>query len=170
MATARVLIVDDEPAVLELTAYLLRDAGYEVIKAPSGEDALHLVRTSPPVDLLLSDVKMPGMKGPALIEAVKRDSPSTAVMLMSAFTESAPPSGVPFLSKPFSPAKLVAMVEEVLAASAQAREALARALDRAQELQAESKLLVSETEDVIQAVLERRRRQGENTPGPEEPK
>jgi two-component system NtrC family response regulator len=80
----RVLAVDDEPAQLELVAGFLRKRGFEVLEAPDGTAALARVRAEP-VDLILTDQKMPGLSGLALLEAARRVDPEVAVIVMTAY-------------------------------------------------------------------------------------
>jgi DNA-binding response OmpR family regulator len=80
-----VLVADDEPMVLQTVAEALRDAGYQVLEAKGGEDALALVRNHPgPIHLLLTDVVMPGILGPELAARVQAQRPETRVLFMSA--------------------------------------------------------------------------------------
>lgn len=119
MATARVLIVDDEPAVLRLVSRALVGSGYEVLGATSPGEALNLVQSSPRIDLVISDVVMPEMRGPELVREVTRHSPSTAAILMSAYVDGPElPPDVPFIQKPFIARELVATVERTLGRSA----------------------------------------------------
>lgn len=116
MGATRVLIVDDEPAVLELLGGILERLGYEVCPASSGREALEIFRSGPAPDLVVSDVVMPGMRGPELIETLRRDSPGIAAMLISAYGAPALlPPGVQFLQKPFLPRALADAVKCALA-------------------------------------------------------
>jgi DNA-binding NarL/FixJ family response regulator len=118
MATARLLIVDDEPEILSFVSRVLKNR-YEVISASSPRNALEIVRTKSAIDLVLSDVEMPEMRGPDLLNEVNRISPSTMGLLMSGNEEYATllPAGIPFLKKPFSSIELHASIESTLAAS-----------------------------------------------------
>jgi CheY-like chemotaxis protein len=79
-----VLVVDDEEAVSRLVARFLTHVGYRVLQAANGEDALAIVRLrQPPVDLVLSDVVMPGMDGIELAGWVLDECPGPAVILMT---------------------------------------------------------------------------------------
>lgn len=81
---AVVLVVDDEEAVSRLVARFLTHLGYSVLQAASGEEALALVRLrQPPVDLVLSDVVMPGMDGTELARLVLSEYPGPGVILMT---------------------------------------------------------------------------------------
>ncbi len=72
MASCRVLVVDDERPVVDLAARVLGAAGFEVLSASSAGQALTLIRGKKPVDLVVSDVVMPGMQGPQLVEEIQR--------------------------------------------------------------------------------------------------
>jgi DNA-binding NtrC family response regulator len=80
---ARVLVVDDEPPQLEILRLILRDEGYEVVTAGSGRGALAALRKQP-VDLVLTDLKMPDVSGIALLEQILRVQPGACVVLMTA--------------------------------------------------------------------------------------
>ena len=81
---SRILVVDDEEPMRHMLELLLRRAGYEVRSAASGEAALELTDAEP-VDVVLSDVRMPGMDGLALVERLTDEHPEITVVVMSAF-------------------------------------------------------------------------------------
>lgn len=81
----RILVVDDEIGTRVSLAELLRLEGYEVTTASSGEEALAMVAGKPPFDLMVLDLKMPGMDGLQLTEAVQKHSPDTVIILLTAF-------------------------------------------------------------------------------------
>lgn len=83
--TPRILVVDDEATTRISLAELLRLEGYDVSIAASGEDALEVIDRDPPFDLMVVDIKMPGMDGLQLTEAVQRRSPDTVIILLTAF-------------------------------------------------------------------------------------
>lgn len=115
MTTATVLVVDDEPLVLEVVERALARSGYDVLAAQSASEALEIVKTKRPIHLVLSDVVMPGMSGPELLKSVKQLSPSTAAVLMSGYVCSGPiDMAVPFVHKPFSLPALVSTVARAL--------------------------------------------------------
>lgn len=115
MSTATILIVDDEPLVLELAERALARSGYDVLAVQSGPEALEILKQKRPIDLVLSDVVMPGMSGPELLKSVKQLSPSTAAVLMSGYLSADQiDAAVPFVRKPFSLPTLVGTVSRVL--------------------------------------------------------
>lgn len=127
-----VLVVEDEPLVRNFAATALRAAGYEVLTAPDGFTALDIVRgRHPPLDLVLTDVVMPGMSGKALAQEVERLSPSTAILYASGFSEDVIvhrgvlTPGIEFLQKPYGPRDVAARVRELLDRRAQDRAATA---------------------------------------------
>jgi two-component system, cell cycle sensor histidine kinase and response regulator CckA len=122
MGLAKVLVVDDEPAVLKLINAILTKSGYEVLGASDGHKALEIVNQPTAIDLVISDVVMPGMKGPELLDHVRKVSPSTALMLMTAYSpgDVLPAGPALVLRKPFMPAELLAAVERPLRGAARA--------------------------------------------------
>ncbi len=80
-----ILIVDDEATTRISLAEVLRLEGYNVLTAENGERALEVIDTHPPCDLMIVDLKMPGMDGLQLTEAVQRRSPATVIILLTAF-------------------------------------------------------------------------------------
>lgn len=122
-ARHNVLIVDDEHVVLAITSRMLRNAGYGALEAPSARQALTLLeRAEPPIDLVLTDVVMPETDGRTLGRLIGERYPGIPVAYMSAypvndvFHRGAPGPNLPFLSKPFSPEALLALVKSVLLA------------------------------------------------------
>ncbi|HEU4682409.1 MAG TPA: PAS domain S-box protein [Gemmatimonadales bacterium] len=116
-----VLLAEDRADVRRFTARVLRESGYEVLEAESGEAALALARDHPgPVHLLLSDAVMPGMSGRILAERLRASRPETRVVFMSGYTDDAVlqrnvvESGLTFLQKPFTPLRLAAAVRSAL--------------------------------------------------------
>jgi CheY-like chemotaxis protein len=110
-----VLVVDDEEQVRKLTCRILERAGYVVLNAPSGPEALKISRASGAIHLLLSDVEMAGMSGIELCKQVKVERPGTTVLLYSADLAHAADSIYPFLGKPFIPKDLLNAVMTTLA-------------------------------------------------------
>lgn len=120
-ATRHILVVDDEHLVLTLTSRILRNAGYCVLEASSAREALRIFRRQdPPIDLVITDVRMPETDGRVLGRLLAERYPCLPVAYMSAhsindvFHRGSPGPNLPFLSKPFSPETLLALVKTVL--------------------------------------------------------
>ena len=123
-----VLLVDDDDAVRSLAGRSLRRQGYTVLSTGSGDEARQLAANrEPPIDLLVTDVMMPGMNGPALADALRRENPRLKVIFMSGYADDAvsePPVGdrTRFLQKPFATVDLPRAVRELLDAGGPPRE------------------------------------------------
>jgi CheY-like chemotaxis protein len=112
---ARILVVDDEPAVLGLVSKALSIRGYETHAAPSPTMALELATSGPHFDLVLSDVIMPEMCGPELVKRIAQICPTIAVLLMSGqIAAEALPMRAAFIGKPFLMKDLYLAVEKAL--------------------------------------------------------
>ena len=119
--TGTVLLVEDEDAVRLFSARALRNKGYKVLEAKGGETAIELIKALPePVDLVITDIVMPDMDGPALVEWVRERDPNMRVICISGYAEetfrkrlSAAPD-IHFLPKPFSLEQLAAKVKDVM--------------------------------------------------------
>lgn len=112
-----ILVVDNEPSVCKLVARVLEHLGYTVLEAASGIEALRIARSSPkPVRLVLTDVLMPKMSGPELVEQLLPLHPEMKVLFMSGHTgtEFAPDNNHALLQKPFSPQALVDKLCDVM--------------------------------------------------------
>ncbi|HXN48796.1 MAG TPA: response regulator [Bryobacteraceae bacterium] len=119
MAKARILVVDDEPAVLQFVAGVLERAEYEVAPAAGARQALAIIADADPFDLVVTDVVMPEMCGPELAGEIQARSPSSAIMFISGCVPVGQlPRGIPYLGKPFSPRDLLSAVGRVLSTSA----------------------------------------------------
>ena len=119
---ARVLIVDDDPAILQLVALNLELEGYDVLRATSGPEALEIARDRAP-QMIVLDVMMPGMDGYAVCEAL-RESEATGgvpVLMLSARTSASDQQraldagAVGYVTRPFDPSDLIAIIERHLA-------------------------------------------------------
>jgi PAS domain S-box-containing protein len=120
---ATILVVDDEPSVLQLMASILGSHGHAVIEAPSAAAGLLAAdRHDGEIDLLITDVVMPGMTGPQLATEIRRRRPSIAVLLVSGYSEATialdDPTRDDLLEKPFTPDDLVARVDALIGARA----------------------------------------------------
>jgi len=97
----RILVVDDEPAVCESIRMLLSYDGHEVETASSGAEALAKFDPAK-IQLVFTDFSMPIMKGDQLAAEVKRRSPQTPVILLTAFPPAVPPAAIDLvITKPF---------------------------------------------------------------------
>jgi two-component system, cell cycle sensor histidine kinase and response regulator CckA len=116
-----VLVVEDSGPLRALTRRLLEDAGYRVVEAGSGADAIATAASEPPA-LLLTDVVMPGMSGRQLVEALWERIPGLPVVLMSGYTDDVMLQhglvfgNAVFLEKPFTRAQLLRVVHAALTA------------------------------------------------------
>jgi two-component system, cell cycle sensor histidine kinase and response regulator CckA len=121
LSAARVLVVDDEQLCLDVTSRRLRREGYEVFPASGPRQALEIVKKNPLMDLVLSDIHMPEMRGTELVREIARISPRTASIFMTAFVLNPRdvPKGVALLKKPFSTQELIFAVQAALARSAE---------------------------------------------------
>jgi two-component system cell cycle sensor histidine kinase/response regulator CckA len=119
--TETLLVAEDEPAVRALTCHVLRSAGYTVLEAETGEEAVRVAdRHAGPVHLLVTDVVMPGGGGRELAETLAERHPGARVLFLSGYTADAVVrhgilgERADFLQKPFTPAALARKVREVL--------------------------------------------------------
>ncbi|MBI5687509.1 MAG: response regulator [Verrucomicrobia bacterium] len=117
-----VLLVEDEDPVREFAVRLLREAGYTVLEARNGNDALRLLQeqASRKIDIMVTDVIMPQMGGKELADQLKQLRPATRILFVSGYTGDALDNsgvlrtGAAFLEKPFSAARLTQKIREVL--------------------------------------------------------
>jgi CheY-like chemotaxis protein len=118
-----ILLVEDEVLVRFATAELLRDEGYVVLEAVNASEALALIATGHPLDLVLSDIRMPGlMDGVDLTFAVKQARQNLPVALVSSHLDpDREHAADAFLAKPYRPEQLVALVEQLAGAEWQTR-------------------------------------------------
>ncbi len=122
----RILLVEDEDNVRAFSARALRATGYEVFEADSGEEALYVLDDiGGQIDLMVSDVVMPEMDGPALLQKVREKLPNLKVIFVSGYAEEsvrqdiADDQSVEFLAKPYSLDQINSKVKEVLGKGAQ---------------------------------------------------
>ena len=111
--TISILLADDESAITVLFEHELTRLGYQVLPAYNGSEAVRIASDmNQPIDVLITDWKMPGMSGDALARQLMQKRPTLAVILMSGYDEaeevarSFDPAKVTFLRKPFAPALL----------------------------------------------------------------
>jgi len=114
----RILVVDDEPAQLELVAGFLKKQGLETFSAESGAKALQRFRQEP-IDLVLTDQKMPDMSGVELLKAVRAINPEAAVIVITAYgtvetaVAAVKAGAADYLSKPLNLDELLYRIEQV---------------------------------------------------------
>ncbi|HZT38419.1 MAG TPA: response regulator [Bryobacteraceae bacterium] len=113
---ATILLVDDSPRVRPLVRQILTDAGWNVLEAGRPEEALRLLEgREPEIDLLLTDIMMPGMSGVELAHRAKAERPGIRVLCMSGFdVYEGVQEGVEFIAKPFHPTALVEKIRDML--------------------------------------------------------
>jgi nitrogen-specific signal transduction histidine kinase len=119
--TETILLVEDSDSLREVTKEFLQFAGYNVVEARNGNDAVQVARShEPAIHLLLTDVVMPGMSGRESADEIKRIHPETRILFMSGYTSNAIDhrgvldEGVSLLSKPFTRSDLMQRVHEIL--------------------------------------------------------
>ena len=122
-----ILVVDDEPDVLQLIESILADGGYSVITARSADNAIEAFEKMPETpDLLLTDVVMPGMSGPMLVDNLLAKKPDLKVLFMSGYDDRqvvqryVVEKGFRLIPKPFTIKSLKAAVQSEIDAVSQA--------------------------------------------------
>jgi len=115
-----VLLVEDEPMVRAVAERALTRHGYTVITADTGEEALDVLARGETIDLLLSDVVMPGMDGPTMVVLARKERPELKVLFMSGYAEEQlreliNVDNAHFLPKPFSVQELAEAAKRALA-------------------------------------------------------
>lgn len=116
-----ILVVEDDEGVLALTSYVLKDAGYRVIEARDGPEAIRLAEhKQDDVRLLIIDVVLPSMGGPEVVERLLVSRPEMSILYFSGYPRDAMPAGRrlapnhPLLEKPFTPEELRSKVKDAL--------------------------------------------------------
>jgi PAS domain S-box-containing protein len=119
--SATVLFVEDDPHLFSLLRGILESAGYQVLAASIPEQALELADAHEgPIDLLVTDVVMPGLSGPELAEQLQQKRPDIRILFISGYPkdvlerQTVLPQDISLLGKPFSPRDLLATVHKVL--------------------------------------------------------
>lgn len=116
----KILVVDDEAIQRDIVRDILEDQGYEVIALGNGPETLEYMKTSPPVDVILTDLRMPGMDGVELLQRIKEFDPEIVVVVITAYgsVESAVDAmkrgAYHYLSKPLGKEELTLVVERAL--------------------------------------------------------
>ncbi len=115
-----ILLLEDDTAVRELAGRMLERLGYSVIMAKNAQECLALARTAERIDLLITDVVMPGLNGRQVSDQLKQNRPDLRVLFMSGYTEDAIAhhgvleEGIHFINKPFNLMSLSRKVRESL--------------------------------------------------------
>jgi CheY-like chemotaxis protein len=116
-----ILVVEDQPALRELVRKILQQKGYRVLEAPDGEEAVRIAEsTARPIQLVITDVVMPGMNARAMAERIRAIWPTVRVLFMSGYHDddimlrSLTSAKIEFLQKPFLPYDLAEKVRMVL--------------------------------------------------------
>ncbi len=113
-AQPSLLIVDDEQGILDTLRILLKNEGFEVVTAQGGKAGLEHIKASAP-DIVLTDIKMPGVSGIEILAAVKEQDPETPVILMTAQAslqsaiQAVNEGAFHYVQKPFSNDEIVAL-------------------------------------------------------------
>lgn len=115
----RVLLVEDEPMIRFHVATSLQDSGFETVEATDGEEALQALDAARPIQVLLTDITLPGdMDGFGLIERIGELYPELPIIMMSGrYTASALPDRfkkLPFFAKPFDVNALISCIQNLL--------------------------------------------------------
>lgn len=118
MSQIRILAVDDEPDLRSLLGILLKNKGYEVLEAASGQEAVELLRSEPRIDLVIMDIMMPGLDGIQACAEIRKFSTVpmlflTAKSQLSDKAEAYASGGDDYLAKPFSQNELMMKVESL---------------------------------------------------------
>ena len=115
-----ILVADDDAAVRKVTTRVLERAGYKVLAAGTGAEALQILEQAGTADLLMTDVIMPGMNGRDLAAQVLQMRPGMKVIFLSGYTDETItphgvlPPGVNYIEKPFSQDGMIETVRKVL--------------------------------------------------------
>ncbi|RYL93808.1 response regulator transcription factor [Sporolactobacillus sp. THM7-4] len=129
----RILVVDDEPSIVTLLSFNLKKAGYEVITAGKGLEALDKVKEQHP-DLIILDLMLPGMDGMDICRKLRQDLIQTPVLMLTARDDELDKilglelGADDYMTKPFSPREVVARVRAILRRSEIGKQQLAEVL------------------------------------------
>jgi CheY-like chemotaxis protein len=117
--SSRVLIVEDEFLIRLTLAEVLSDEGYTVIEAETADEAVKLLQAGPPIDVLLTDIQLPGqLDGKALVRHVRETQPDLPVIFMTGRPDTmdgrSPDSKEVYVAKPYLPSEICAAVRRML--------------------------------------------------------
>jgi len=119
-----VLVVEDDPAVLMFVLAVLKEAGYRTMHAPDGATAVPLLQSASPIDLLVSDVGLPGLDGRELAEIARRHRPAIPVLFMTGYAEQVRTRadfltvGMQIIAKPFAIDAFASLVQQTMHSNA----------------------------------------------------
>jgi len=108
-----ILVVDDDPDVREYAISVLEDLGYRVLSAPDGEAALHVLERDGRVDLLFTDIVMPGLSGFEVARRAVEVVPKLKILFASGYATDLTPAGR-LLKKPYRPQQLGSEIASLL--------------------------------------------------------
>ena len=112
---ATVLVVDDDNEVRNLAGFILQQKGHDILSASNGVEGLFVYSSyRHKIDLVLTDIEMPQMSGIELAARIRDRDPQKIILLMSGRPRQPAFEAYPFLSKPFSPDQLIAVVNCLL--------------------------------------------------------
>ncbi len=120
MRKSRILIIDDDPSLLRVTEYSLKEKGFEIFAYPEPKSALELLKQDEEIDLVLSDLALPDLDGISVLKEVKRFAPQTKVIIITAFAtvetavEAMKQGATDYITKPFSQEELLLTVKKAL--------------------------------------------------------
>src|ERR1051325_2755946 len=127
MPNARILVIDDDPNVLDLTRFHLQKEGFEVLTAESGEDGLRLLAGSL-FNVALTDLRLPDIDGIELVKRCKEVSPDTEIIIITGYSsigkavEAAHAGAFHFVEKPINYEELLLLINKAIESSAQKTE------------------------------------------------
>ena len=113
-ARSTILIVDDDPAILEYAGGVLEEYGYAVLAASNAASALVMLRNSDRIDLLFTDLVMPGFDGIELVRRAGEEIPGLKVLFTTGYSTDPAPNGR-LLKKPYRPQQLAGAIAAALA-------------------------------------------------------
>jgi CheY-like chemotaxis protein len=112
-----ILLVEDDVLVRFTTADILREAGFDVLEAVDSSEALALLTTGHPLDLVITDIRMPGrMDGLQLASVIKSTRPNLPIALLSSHLDHPRHDADIFVAKPYDPGELVGVVKRLIGA------------------------------------------------------
>ena len=120
-----ILVVEDEALLRIVVVEILQEAGYAVLQAPDGASGCEIMKTGTPIDLLISDIKMPGMSGYDVARAGREMKPALRILLMTGYAQEPLPDnmrgyGIEVIHKPFDFDEFVRRVQTKLEAAGSA--------------------------------------------------